>query len=49
MPRGERRLADLLFEDVGMLRHSSAGELADRADLSKARRMAVPTPSIFGY
>lgn len=36
MPRGERRLADLLFEDVGMLRHCTAGELAERAGVSKA-------------
>jgi len=36
MPRGERRLADLLLEDVGMLRHSTAGELAERAGVSKA-------------
>jgi DNA-binding MurR/RpiR family transcriptional regulator len=36
MPRGERRLADLLLEDVGMLRVSTAGELAERAGVSKA-------------
>lgn len=48
MPRGERRLADLLFEDVGMLRHSTAGELAERAGVSKAtaarlfRRLGYP-------
>jgi DNA-binding MurR/RpiR family transcriptional regulator len=36
MPRGERRLADLLLEEVGMLRVSTAGELAERAGVSKA-------------
>lgn len=36
MPRGERRLADLLLEDVNMIRHSAAGELADMAGVSKA-------------
>jgi len=36
MPRGERRLADLLLEDVEMIRHSTAGELAERAGVSKA-------------
>lgn len=36
MPRGERRLADLLLEDVGMLRVSTAGDLAERAGVSKA-------------
>jgi DNA-binding MurR/RpiR family transcriptional regulator len=48
MPRGERRLADLLLEDVGMLRVSTAGELAERAGVSKAtaarlfRRLGYP-------
>jgi len=36
MPRGERRLADLLLEDVGILHVSTAGELAERAGVSKA-------------
>lgn len=36
MPRGERRLADLLLEDVGAIRHFTAGELAARAGVSKA-------------
>lgn len=36
MPRGERRLADLLLEDVGVVRHMTAGELAERAGVSKA-------------
>lgn len=36
MPRGERRLADLLLEDVEIVRHSTAGELAERAGVSKA-------------
>ncbi|MDF2233376.1 MurR/RpiR family transcriptional regulator [Albimonas sp. CAU 1670] len=36
MPRGERRLADLLLEDLGVLRHEAAGSLAERAGVSKA-------------
>lgn len=36
MPRGERKLADVLLEDVDMVRHATAGELADRAGVSKA-------------
>ena len=36
LPRGERRLADLLLEDLGSIRHSEAGELAKRAGVSKA-------------
>ncbi|SFI51991.1 MurR/RpiR family transcriptional regulator [Albimonas pacifica] len=36
MPRGERRLADLLLEDLGALRHENAGSLAERAGVSKA-------------
>lgn len=36
MPRAERRLADLLLEDVGVVRHFTASELAARADVSKA-------------
>ncbi|WP_238365374.1 MurR/RpiR family transcriptional regulator [Mesobacterium pallidum] len=36
LPRGERRLADLLLEDLGLIRYSSAGELAARAGVSKA-------------
>ena len=36
MPRGERRRADLLLEDVEIVRHSTAGELAERAGVSKA-------------
>lgn len=48
MPRGERRLADLLLEDVGALRYHTAGELAARAGVSKAtaarlfRRVGYP-------
>ena len=36
MPRGERRLADLLLEDIGVVRHFTAGDLAARAGISKA-------------
>jgi DNA-binding MurR/RpiR family transcriptional regulator len=36
MPRGERRLADLLLEDLGAIRHYTAGDLAQRAGVSKA-------------
>lgn len=36
MPRGERRLADLLLEDIGVIRYATAGELAERAGVSKA-------------
>lgn len=36
MPRGERRLADLLLEDIGVVRHVTAGDLAGRAGVSKA-------------
>ncbi|MEQ8968335.1 MAG: MurR/RpiR family transcriptional regulator [Azospirillaceae bacterium] len=36
MPRGERRLADLLLEDLSALRYHTAGELAARAGVSKA-------------
>lgn len=48
MPRGERRLADLLLEDLGQVRHGTAGELAERAGVSKAtaarlfRRLGYP-------
>jgi len=48
MPRGERRLADLLLEDVGVVAHMTAGELAGRAGVSKAtaarlfRRLGYP-------
>ena len=34
--RAERRLADLLLEDLGALRHENAGSLAERAGVSKA-------------
>lgn len=36
MPRAERRLADLLLEDVGIVRHFTSDELAGRAGVSKA-------------
>ena len=36
MPRGERRLADLLLEDVGVLAYMTAGDIADQANVSKA-------------
>lgn len=36
MPRGERRLADLLLEDVGVVRHFTAADLAAQAGVSKA-------------
>jgi DNA-binding MurR/RpiR family transcriptional regulator len=36
MPRGERRLADLLLEDVGVLGYLTASDLADQAGVSKA-------------
>ncbi|WP_068117357.1 MurR/RpiR family transcriptional regulator [Tropicimonas marinistellae] len=36
MPRGERRLADLLLEDVGVVSHVTASDLADQAGVSKA-------------
>jgi DNA-binding MurR/RpiR family transcriptional regulator len=36
LPRSERRLADLLLEDVGVVGHMTAGELAGRAGVSKA-------------
>lgn len=36
MPRGERRLADLLLEDVGAIGTVTAGELAERAGVSRA-------------
>ena len=36
LPRGERKLADVLLEDLGAIRHSSAGELAKRSGVSKA-------------
>ena len=36
MPRGERRLADLLLEDIGVVRFFPAGDLAGRAGVSKA-------------
>lgn len=48
LPRGERRLADLLLEDVGLVGHMNAGELAARAGVSKAtaarlfRRLGYP-------
>lgn len=36
LPRGERKLADVLLEDLGAIRHASAGELAKRSGVSKA-------------
>lgn len=36
MPRGERRLADLLLEDVGVVGFCTASELARQAGVSKA-------------
>lgn len=36
MPRAERRLADLLLEDVGIVRHFTSDELSGRAGVSKA-------------
>jgi DNA-binding MurR/RpiR family transcriptional regulator len=36
MPRGERRLADLLLEDLDVVRHMTAGDLAEQAGVSKA-------------
>ena len=36
MPRSERRLADLLLEDLGAVRHVNAGDLAERAGVSRA-------------
>ncbi len=48
MPRGERRLADLLLEDLSAVRHCTAGELAGNAGVSKAtaarlfRRLGYP-------
>ena len=36
LPRGERRLADVMLEDVDSIRYSAAGELAKRAGVSKA-------------
>jgi len=48
MPRGERRLADLLLEDPGVIRHFTAGDLAKQAGVSKAtaarlfRRLGYP-------
>jgi len=48
MPRAERRLADLLLEDPDVLSHATAGDLAQRAGVSKAtaarlfRRLGYP-------
>lgn len=36
MQRGERRLADLLLEDVGVLGYLTVSDLADQAGISKA-------------
>lgn len=36
MPRGERRLADLLLEDVSAVGHFTAADLAEQAGVSKA-------------
>ena len=36
MPRGERKLADLLLEDVGIIGQSTAADLATQAGVSKA-------------
>ena len=36
MPRGERKLADLLLEDVGVVGHLTSADLAAQAGVSKA-------------